>query len=368
MNEPYRLRYTNQIVGAFLLAVLVLIVVLLAVLLRAGDAFVQHESYWVEVDQEEVAELQRGAEVMILGQRAGTVQDLQYIDQTDRVRIDFNIDPRLGDQIFANSYVRLERKFGVGTPVLVIRRGAPGQEAQPPLEPGTRLGNFQGEADRFDQMSQQLATVSESVRLIQQQLDPTLTDISSAANRFQGSLDNSVDPALAETERASSSLYQTSEAIRPETLETLQAVRAATENLEARVESLTEKIASLVDNDVRDTLVEVRQSSDDISAAARSVDQTSQEVNQDIANTLETLREAANQVEQLAIETRDVVRIVRREADDLPGTTARFNDTVSDTQDLVGEIRGHWLLRRSSRQGKPSDQIAPSTIRGGGSR
>jgi ABC-type transporter Mla subunit MlaD len=368
MNEPYRLRYTNQIVGAFMILVLLFVIILLVVLLRAGDFLVEQEIYWIQVPQEEVGDLHTGAEVMILGERAGAVEDIRYVDNTDQVRVELSIDPELSDQIFEDSFVRLERKFGLGTPMLVIRRGGPGQQPPVPLASGNRLGNFQGESDRVDQMSQELESVSESIRLIQQQLNPTLTDISSATDRFTGSLDNSVDPAFERIEQASESLYETSEAIRPETLETLQTVRTATENLEQRIETLTEKVETLVENDMRDTLVEVRESTDDVSEAAKSVGQTSADVNKDIANTLVTLRDAAEQVQQLAIETRELVRVVRKEANDLPGTTARVNDTVSDTQDLVGEIRSHWLLRRYSDQGKPSPQVSPSTIRGGSAR
>lgn len=368
MNEPYRLRYTNQIVGAFLVIVLLFVILLLAVLLRAGNFLADHQRYWIEIDQDEIGDLHKGAEVTILGERAGTVEDIRYVAQTDQVRVDLHIDPAMGDEIFADSFVQMERKFGVGAPILVIRRGSNDQRQPTRLASGSRLKIVQSESDRVDQMARELESASESIRLIQQQLSPTLSDISDSADRFNGSLDDSVDPAFARFGQASDSIYNTSEAVRPETLETLQAVQSATENLESRVATLTEKIETLVENDMRDTLVEVRQSSDDISTAAKTVDQTTQDVNQDVAKTLETLREAAEQVQQLAIDTSDLIRVVRKEANDLPGTTKRVNDTVSDAQDMVGEIRSHWLLRRYSTQGKPTTQVSPSSIRGGSAR
>lgn len=368
MNEPYRLRYANQIVGAFLMSVLLFVIILLVVLMRAGDFLVDHENYWIELAQDDIGDLHKGAEVMILGERAGTVENIQYVAQSDQVRVDLSIDPASSDEIFADSFVQMERKFGVGTPILMIRRGRSGPRPAVQLESGSRLSIRESESDRVDQMSRELESASESIRLIQQQLSPTMTDISAASDRFTGSLDESVDPAFAGIERATDSMHQTSEAIRPETLETLQAVRSATENLESQVESLAEKIETLVENDMHETLVDVRQSSVDISTAAKSVDKTTQDVNEDIAKTLMTLREAAEQVQQLAIDTRDLVRVVRKEADDLPGTTKRVNDTVGDAQDMVGEIRSHWLLRRYSAQGKPTTQVSPSAVRGGSAR
>jgi len=368
MNEPYRLRYTNQIVGVFLMFVLLFVIALLVVLLRARDILSEKDNYWIEISQREVSDLSRGAEVLILGERAGTVEEVRYIEQSDQVRVSLSIDAEWSDQIFEDSLVHLERKFGLGTPILVIRRGASGDRSPVPLGPGNRLANFHGETDRVDQMSRQLESVSTSIRLIQQQLAPTLTDISSAANRFSGSLDKTVDPAFTQSAKASASLYQTSEEIRPETLETLKAVRSATENLESRFEKLTENIEKLVEKDMRETLVEVRESTDDISAAAKSVDQTSQDVNKDVADTLATLRDAAEQVQKLAIDTQSLVRILRKGADDLPGTTARINNTADDAQELVGEIRNHWLLRRYSTHGKPTSQVSPSSIRPGVAR
>ncbi len=368
MNEPYQLRYTNQIVGVFMLLVLLFVILLLIVLLRAGDFLADKNSYWMEVPQDEVSDLHIGAEVMILGERAGTVTEIRYVEQTDRVRVELSINPDMSDQIFEDSFIQLQRKFGVGTPMLVIRRAGSATKPLVPLQSGNRLGNFQGESDRVDQMSRELKSVTESIRLIQQQLSPTLTEISDSAERFSGSLENSVNPALSSMDQASKSLYSSSEAIRPETLETLRAVRSATENLESRVASLTHKIETLVEDDMRGTLTEVRESSDDISALAKSVDQSTHDLNKDVTSTLATFRDAADQIQQLARETRDLVRIVRKEAAQLPGTTKRVNDTVSDTQEMVGEIRSHWLLRRYSGQGIPSEQVSPSSVRPGAMR
>ncbi|TWU41124.1 MlaD family protein [Novipirellula artificiosorum] len=368
MNEPYRLRYTNQIVGAFLLILLLFLIVLSILLLRASDYFVEQDHYWIEIAQEDIDDLHKGADVMILGERAGKVENIRYVDDSDKVRVNLAIDPQKSSEIFSDSIVLLERKYGIGTPILDIRRAKSANGAMVPLLPGNQLANFRGEADRIDQMAHEVESVSESVRRIQQKLDPTLSGIEQAADRFRGSLDNSIDPTLSQTMKASDSFYQTNEAIRPEALETLQTVRKATENLESQVESLTTKIELLVENDMRDTLVDVRESTDDISAAASRVNQSSVTVTESISETLRTLRDAAEEIHQLATETREVVRIVRKEANELPGTTQRVNETVSDTQDLVGEVRSHWLLRRYNTQPTSTPQVSPSSLRGGAVR
>lgn len=357
MNEPYRLRYTNQIVGVFLLVFLLFLFVLSLLVFRVSDRFGKKDRFWIRASETEIRDLHRGAEVIILGERAGEVRSIAYDEDQRSIRVELQIDRAMSDQIFEDSTIRLERKFGVGAPVLMISRGDSEEGPPKPLAPGSEIENFQGESDRVDQLSREVEVIAESVRAIQESAVPSLQSVDDAADRFRGTLDNAADPAFEKTREASESFLQTNEEF-----------RLATRNLQTRIESLTMKVEALVDQDLRQTMAEVRESSDDISEAAGSVNQTSDNVNQDVAQTLERMREAIDQVRVLAEETRDVVKIVRREANDLPGTTARVNDTVSDTQELVGEIRSHWLLRRYSNQSTPSTQITPSAIRGGPTR
>ncbi len=357
MNEPYRLRYTNQIVGVFLLVFLLFLFVLSLLVFRVSDRFGKKETFWLRANESEIRDLHRGAEVIILGERAGEVRAIGYDEDPGSIRVDLQIDREFADQIFEDSVIRLERKFGVGAPVLVMRRGDRDSGSPKPLAAGSEIRNFQGESDRVDQLSRDVEVITESIRAIQRSAEPSLESVDTAADRFRGSLDNTVDPAFDRTREASESFIQTNEAI-----------RLATSNLEGRIELLTKKIETLVEQDMRRTLEEVRESSDDFSDAARNVNQTSSDVNQDVAVTLERMREAIDQVRVLAEETRDVVQIVRREANELPGTTSRVNETVNDTQELVGEIRSHWLLRRYSNQSTPSSQVSPAAVRGGAMR
>ncbi|MGB7327870.1 MAG: hypothetical protein WBD31_23545 [Rubripirellula sp.] len=368
MNQPFRLRYTNQIVGAFLLVLLLFLILLALLLLRASDYFAEKKTYWFEIGQEEVQDLHPGVDVVILGQRAGQVTGIDYVNGGDRVRVNLEIDANRGDQIFDNSVIVPARKYGVGTPVLNVRRGAEPETSPAPLPNGSRIATFRSEDDRIERMAREVETVSDSVRLIQQRMMPTLDSIETTSDHISESLDRSVNPSLDQARVASESFLKSNEQLRPEASETLRVIREATTQLQSQVGVLTAKIEKLLDEDLKSTLADVRQSSDEISTAAKTANTTTVEVGDGVADTMATLKQAAEQVAQLAEETRAIVRIVRREADDLPGTTARVNDTVSETQDLVGEIRDHWLLRRSSNRASSSEQISPSTVRGGFAR
>ncbi len=371
MNEPYRLRYTNQIVGVFLLVVLLFVILLAVLLLRAGDFFADQQTYWFEISQEEVRDLHPGIEVMILGKRAGQIDDIRYVADSDRVRIEIAIDAAYTDQVFANSIIVPDRKYGVGAPILNLRRPpANRDEIDPPspkpLADGNRIAAFRSEDDRIEQMAREVKTVADSVALIQQQLTPMLTSVSETSDNIDTSMSETINPAFTIATEASASFIQTNEVLRPKADETLQVIREATLALREQIGDLTAQVQALVTNDLKKTLAEVRESTDDVSATAKKVDDVSEEASQSITATLQTLNKAAEQVRLLAEESRQVVRVVQSEANELPGTTARVNDTVSETQDLVGEIQNSWLLRNSnSRRSSGSSQVSPSSVRGG---
>ncbi len=290
---------------------------------------------------------------MILGERAGEIESIRYVDSTDKVRVNLGIDPKMSDQIFADSIVRQDRKFGLGTPILMIRRGERSGDARKPLPPGSPLRNYEGESDRLDKVASQFETVSESIRLIQQQLDPTLLSMTAASEQLSSTLVSGAEPAMLESQRAAGSIFETSEALRPKTIETLDMVQSATRTLEEKISDLTQSVAA---------------SADRVGRAADSVGKTSDDTNRDIAETLASLRDAADQVQRLAVQTQELVRILRGEANDLPGTTEKLNETVSDTQQLVGEIRSHWLLRNSRNRDRSSSPGMSSSTRGGSVR
>lgn len=353
MNDPYRLRYTNQAVGIFLLVILMVLIALSVLVLRAGDYFVEMDRYWIEIPQSDIRDLYKGAEVMILGERAGEIESIRYVDATDKVRVNLAIDPDMSDEIYVDSIVRQDRKFGLGTPILMIRRGETYGGARQHLPPGNPLRNYEGESDRLDKVAKQVETVSESIRLIQEQLDPTLLSMTAASDQVRMTLVDSAEPTMAESQKAAASFYETSEALRPKTIETLDSIQSSTRTLEQRISELTERVA---------------ESADSVRSAADSVARTSDDTNRDIAETLASLREAATEVERLAVQTQDLVRVVRGEANELPGTTERFNETVDDTQDMVNEIRNHWLLRNSRGGGGSSPSGRTPGTRGGAVR
>lgn len=361
MSERYPLRYTNQIVGLFLLTVLVISTAVSVLLF--SRLFVSNDYFYVSATEDEASELKTGTEVVLLGKTIGQIEELHYVATSDRVSVLLAIDSDYSKQITTDSQVVLHHKFGVGTPILTIRRKPAIDRASTatPLEPGLSIGEFVGDPDPIGKMAAEFETASSSIDV--------------AARTITDSMNDSFDPAFGKSSTAFESWQKTSETLRPATIETLDQIRGTTAKLEKELTELTERINLLVDSDIRETVARIKESAMAATEAAKSVKDTastmetkSELTSNDVAETLKTLRETAIMIQQLTLETREIVRIVRREADDLPGTAERVNDTVSDTQDMVGDIRNHWLLRRYRTDQNPTRQISPSGVRSGGTR
>jgi len=377
MNEPYRLRYTNQIVGVFLLVLLVLIAIVGFSVTRVGRLFVTPLRYYVQLSDKDAEDLTTDTEVVVLGKPIGSIESIQYIDHSDQIRITLAIDPLYRDLITTESILAVERKFGLGKTVIKIRRRH--QEDSPtdssvnldserpsvtatPLIPGATILQVEGKEDRLAQIANKVDTTGDSIDV--------------AAKSIDRSFENSVNPAADRVKIASESVEKTSETVRPDTILTLEVIRQSTSRLESQVSDLTKALQQVVEVEMRRTLNSIENSARASERTAATIEQTSstigsntEKTQSDIAQTLELLRQSIVSIQSLTNESREVVRIVRGEANQLPGTTQRINETVSDTQDLVNEVQDHWLLSGRDRKNSRTPQLSPSsTIRSGGTR
>jgi ABC-type transporter Mla subunit MlaD len=346
MNDRLGLRYVNRIVGVFLFALFAFLFLLAIILFRGSDFLAKSDNYWILSDQDSSEGLYRGAEVIILGEPVGRVESLGYVAQSSKIRIDLSIDSEKSPQILTDSVVTVERKYALGTPILVIRRGDLDAGAVR-LPPGSQITSFAGETDRVDEMAEEIRIVSDSVLGIKQSLVPTLQSMDAAAKQLQATLSKSADPAFAKSEQASDAFVQTNATLRPDLLETSASVRGATDDFKETMDTLADSFSK---------------STEDVGRASRSIETTSDRVRDEVLVKLVATIEG---IKTLTEEFREIARVLRSESRDLPGTTARINDTVEEAQDLVGEVRSHWLLRRYTNLPSSTSQVSPSTIRGG---
>jgi len=373
MNEPYRLRYTNQIVGVFLLMLLVLLAIVGIAVTRVSRILITPVRYFVMLSDKEAEDLSTDTEVVVLGKRIGSIESIEYVDLSDQIRITLAIDPLFREFLTTDTFLTIERKFGLGKTVIKLRRihrddsvaepdGTENNSATRLLEPGSMIARIEAEEDRLGQIANKVDGTGDSIDL--------------AAKSISKTFDNSVSPAADRLKTAFDSVERTSDVVRPDTILTLEVIRQSTSRLENQVGDLTKAMQSVVEVELRTTLNSIEKSARASEQTAFAVAETSTAIvdstgktQTDIAQTLVILRQAIASIQNLTNETREVVRIVRGEANDLPGTTQRINETISDSQDLVNEVQDHWLLRGRNRRELPTPQVSPSsTIRTGGGR
>src|SRR5690242_20602613 len=123
MPEPLRLRFVNQIVGMFVLAVLAVVLVFLLLLLRAKGRSSGHVEFEIRIAEQDLDGLFNGAEVQILRQTAGRVDRIEYGASGNQVLVGLAIKQRFAREIFTDSTARVRHSHGAALPVLEILRG-----------------------------------------------------------------------------------------------------------------------------------------------------------------------------------------------------------------------------------------------------
>lgn len=365
-NEPYRLRYTNQIVGLFLILLLLLVTGLAWAFTRNTRIFVNLLSYTVaSMSEKDAADLRTGTDVVILGKRIGEVTSLEYSDNSDKVTIGLGIDPKYANLITTDSVFSLERRFGVGAVYVRIKRQARlGAEPPQPLDPRVPIRLATGEVDRVEQIATDVSKASNSISGIETRLAPTLESVKDASDEIASSMRNSITPAADESKLAFDSVTRTSDEL-----------RRSTQILSRELSELTEQISMLARVEIPSTLdslkeaaVAATQASESVAVTSDSLNEKSAQTNKEVSQTLSELRQTLLQITKLTDESRELVQVIRGEADELPGTVRGLNRTVGEAEDLVGEIRSHWLLRNVRTEPTYSRPIPPSSLRPGGMR
>lgn len=353
-NEPFRLRYANQIVGAFLLFAVVGSTLLLVFYSSQVHLWSKTVNYKAKLSERVAGDLRENAEVVVLGRNIGRVKSISYAGNSDTLNVILAIYADSSHLITTESKLSLERKFGVGTLYIKVARSPGEKNAKPatPLEPESEI-RLEEAADRVDDMAKQVERVGNSVDAFEKSASP-------AMNSFKS----------------------TSDVLKFEGQDTLESVRATSQQLQLHTREMSESIQALsqlmqdfIQVEVSKSVSAATAASDSAKEAAdkfkttsEALDAKSAKTNEDIQKTLAQMRETLQLIQKLTNESREVVQVMRGEAEELPGTTYKINNTVEDTQALVEQVRSHWILRGTRSPPAGAEPIKPSSIRAEGSR
>ena len=311
MAKPFKFRYVNEIVGAFVL--LGLIVLLGAILLagRAQQWFVPTFHLQLTFPPDTTFGLRDGSKVQILETPVGGVRRI-VVDSNGQIFAEAVLRGDLVRLVRCDSKAIVRRQFGVaGDAYVEITKG----EGAPLSREGASL-----QCSKDTSITDTLEEVIEQVR------EATLPAIEQAQRAVE-----EYTNLAAELRSPESELQQF--------IKHLNTLAADLERGEGTAGRL------LRDSEMAEELVRITQ----------QINETLAEVNRILADVKETTAQLP-----------EMAAVVGSEMRDVPGTVVQVRETLRETERLLVGVQQHWLLRRYVEKGEPAELISPAALGIGG--
>jgi len=315
----------QEIVGAVVLAC---IGVFIVVLINAGllkDWFQPSFTLRILLPDEGVSGLAPGAEVQVLGTRAGEVRRI-VIDPNQRMHAVARVEDQMRPFIRRDSVVSIRRQFGVaGAAFIDISRGT-----GPELDWSYAVIAATSERAPTD-------TLGQMIDELRAKVIPILDDVHKAVEAFTAVAHRAVDPA--------GPLEQT-----------LSSAAAVVRKIESGDGVAGRLIANdKLGNDLEASLVSIRE-------MAAQLERTSKDarIAQIIQKTDSILTSLQATTRNLAATTPRITENVAVTTEALPSTLLQAQIAAHELELLLGQLRHHWLFGGSSAPAAPATQRAPA--------
>jgi phospholipid/cholesterol/gamma-HCH transport system substrate-binding protein len=302
MPKPFKFRYVNEITGAFVLLVVAALVVGIFVAGRAQKWFEEIHEVNIKFPEEGSFDLQRGAEVRILGALVGSIEEISVADDGEMSGI-LRIRGKFIRFVRTDSRAIAKKKFGVaGDAFLEITKGNG--------DPWPEESVLKVEKD------------TEITELIQEVIERVEEVALPAIEQVQKALEEYTNLAADLRDREGN----------------LQQLLGHLSNLADSLEKGEGTVGQLL----RDPSL-----AEELRAIAAKVDDSLAEV----TKILEDVRASTG--------------VVKDEMQDVPGIMLQTRATMRETEKLIEALQRHWLLRKYVEGGEPSILISPAAVGGG---
>jgi phospholipid/cholesterol/gamma-HCH transport system substrate-binding protein len=320
----------DEVVGAVVLAC---IGVFVAVLINAGlmkDWFQPSFTLRILLPDEGVSGLAPGAEVQVLGTRAGEVRRI-VIDPNQRMHAVARVEDQMRPFIRRDSVVSIRRQFGVaGAAFIDIQRGV-----GPELDWSYAVIAASTERAATD-------TIGQMVDEVRAKITPLFEDVQKAVQAFTAVAQRATDPAGP-----------------------LEQTLASAAGIARKVESGQGLAGRLISDDklpadLEATLVSVRE-------LAAQLERTSKDprITQILVKTDSILTSLQTTTRNLAATTPQITRSVQDTTDAMPATLLQAQIAARELELLLGQLRHHWLFGGSSAPAQPSRRAPAVEVRPG---
>lgn len=324
MNKPFKLRYVNQLVGTFLLLVVLLVLVGVFSVARTQSWLTTRHALYAILPESLLDGLQRGTPINVLGRPIGEISGISYAPDGVNLQLTLSINQAWRDQVFVDSEIRIRRRLaGAGEAYLEITRGP---EHNIVATPGTFLTitSEPGPTDNMAEITQMFVDARDSIRMAQESISSGFTKLEDTSTKL--------DESNAQ----------------------LQDILRDVKEFSPRLTPLADEYEAMA-KDIRVTNQEVRQSNVQLQSALTDVQQ--------VTPRLEPL---AAQAEQLLSTSQDVMSALQAETESLPGTVDKFRSDLDGAQEVIDGMKQNFLIRRYIEKPHPSAMIPPSRVTPGG--
>lgn len=340
MAKPFRFRHVNEITGAFVLAVVVLLV-LGVVGTGISQRWFTRSTEFTMLLPTGAQGLRPGAEVQMLGTVVGSVQDI-WVDKVER-RMKARVSVRSD---FAEMFIKtdsqalLRRPFGIGETYVEIRGGTVAADRMPPqhaMEATAEGAPTESFEKTIVQIRDELLPgIQEARRGIQE-----FTALAAELRRPEGNLQD----AFARLNRIFTDV---------EKGEGLAGKVLSDPEMAAEVQKTMKGLnASLAEAQV--VLQDLRKTTNTVAGQSQQSLEQFQAILQDIQKTTAALPQT--------------VKSINQTTDAMPAMVIQMQETLRQIQRLVEGAQRSWLLRGTiEREGTGGVRIRPEDVGGGGGR
>jgi phospholipid/cholesterol/gamma-HCH transport system substrate-binding protein len=318
----------DEVVGAIVIAC---IGVFIAVLINAGllkDWFQPSFTLRILLPDEGVAGLAPGAEVQVLGTRAGEVRRI-VIDPNQRMHAVARVEDQMRPFIRRDSVVTIRRQFGVAGAAYIDIRSGVGPELD------WSYAVIAANSDRAPTDS-----LGEMIDELRAKIMPLIDDVQKAVTAFTAFAQRAADPAGP-----------------------LEQTLASAAGIARKVESGDGLAGRLIGDsrlaaDLETTLVSVRE-------LAGQLERTSKDprIAQILQKTDAILTSLQATTRSLASTTPQITRNVQATTDAMPATLLQAQIAARELELLLGQLRHHWLFGGSSAPAQPSRRAPAVEVR-----
>jgi phospholipid/cholesterol/gamma-HCH transport system substrate-binding protein len=322
-----RVRYTNEWVGALVIAAVAL---LLIAALQAGvlrDWFKPTEELRLVLPEAGVAGLQAGDDVEILGTRAGRVERV-VLDPNQQMYAMLQIDEQATAFIRRDSKAVIRRRFGVaGASFVDISRGTSDEMdwTYAVIEATTERAPSDSVSALIDEVRQKVFPILDNAGRVTQ----GLAEIVERVNRGEGNLGRlMVDQTLVQQTEA-----------------TVASARDATTALNALMAELQKSAGNL------STLTAKASGPEGVPAVLDQADAA-----------LASLRKILDDVSVASQRMPAISKNVEGTTANLPALLSQLQVTIQKLDQLVAQLRSSWLLGGGAAQPQEPKQFSPSQV------